>query len=197
MIEAGFVAENPQAGVRAVVGKTQKETQGNGFQIEYFYRAHSGQDLPAHLHMWWEEKFEILSGSCTYQLDSKQYVAKAGDTVILPAKKAHIHPWNTGDEELHMIQTDTFEHASPEAVIDTLNTIATQYGLARDGKVDAKGNPSPLQLAVSMQSLLKHGGYLAGPPPVAQKVLFGLLGGIGYALGYRSSYPEYLNSVSG
>lgn len=192
MIKAGFVAENPQAGVRAVVLKTQHETEGNGFQIEYFYRAHSGQDLPAHFHIWWEEKFEILSGSCTYQLDGKQYVAKAGDTVILPANKSHIHPWNTGDEELHMIQTDTFEYTSPEAVIDTLNTIATQYGLARDGKVGPDGKPNPLQLAVSMQTLLRHGGYLAGLPPLAQKMMFGLLGRIGHAFGYRSSYAEYI-----
>lgn len=196
MIEAGFVAENSQAGVRAVVLKTQNETQGNGFQVEYFYRAHSGQDLPAHFHMWWEEKFEILAGSCTYVLDGKEYLAQAGDTITLPAKKPHIHPWNTGDEELHMIQTDTFEYSSPEAVIDTLNTIATQYGLARDGKVGSDGKPNPLQLAVSMQTLLKHGGYLAGLPPLAQRVIFGLLGRIGHTLGYRSSYPQYLDSVS-
>ncbi|UYN89495.1 MAG: cupin domain-containing protein [Anaerolineales bacterium] len=195
MIEAGFVAENPQAGVRAVVLKAHKETQGNGFQIEYFYRPHSGQDLPAHFHTWWEEKFEILAGSCTYVLEGKEYSAKAGDTVTLPARKSHIHPWNTGDEELHMIQTDTFEHSSPEAVIDTLNTIATQYGLVRDGKVGSDGQPTPLQLAVSMQTLLKHGGYLAGLPPLVQTVLFGLLGRIGHALGYRASYAEYLVSA--
>lgn len=195
MIEAGFVAENPQAGVRAVVLKAQNETQGNGFQIEYFYRAHSGQDLPAHFHMAWEEKFEILAGSCTYVLEGKEYFAEAGDTITLPAKKAHIHPWNTGDEELHMIQTDTFEYPSPEAVIDTLNTIATQYGLARDGKVGSDGKPHPLQLAVSMQTLLKHGGYLAGMPPVAQRAIFGLLGHIGHAFGYRSSYAEYMDTV--
>lgn len=192
MIEAGFTAENPQAGVRAVVLKTHHETQGNGFQVEYFYRAHSGQDLPAHFHLWWEEKFEILAGSCTYRLGGSEYSAKAGDTVTLPARVSHIHPWNTGDEELHMIQTDTFERPSSEAVIDTLNTIATQYGLVRDGKVGSDGKPKPLQMAVSMQTLLKHGGYLAGLPPMAQKVLFGLLGRIGHALGYRSSYPQYL-----
>lgn len=94
-----------------------------------------------------------------------------------------------------MIQTDTFEHSSPEAVIDTLNTIATQYGLVRDGKVGSDGQPTPLQLAVSMQTLLKHGGYLAGLPPFLQTVLFGLLGHIGHALGYRASYPEYLVSA--
>lgn len=51
MIKAGYEIENPQAGVRAVVLKTQVETQGSGFQVEYFYRPHSGQDLPAHYPM--------------------------------------------------------------------------------------------------------------------------------------------------
>ncbi len=192
MIKAGYAIENPQAGVRAVVLKTQAETQGNGFQVEYFYRPYSGQDLPAHYHLWWEEKFEILSGTCTYSLDGVQNTAKAGDSIILPAGKAHIHPWNTGDEALHVIQTDTFEHASPEAVIDTLNTIVTQYGLAQDGKVGKDGKPNALQLAVSMQVLLKHGGYLAGMPPAVQNVMFGVLGALGRALGYRASYPKYL-----
>lgn len=192
MIKAGYEIENPQSGVRAIVLKTQSETQGNGFQVEYFYRPQSGQDLPAHYHMWWEEQFEILSGTCTYVLEGVEYTAKTGDTIVLPARKAHIHPWNTGDEELHVIQTDTFEHTSPEAVIDTLNTITTQYGLAQDGKIGKDGKPNALQLAVSMQVLLKHGGYLADMPPALQKVLFGILGGLGRTLGYRSIYPKYL-----
>ena len=192
MIKSGAVFENPQAGIRAVIIKTQVETDGNGFQAEYFMSPQSGQDLPAHYHLWWTEKFEILSGSCTYMLDNVQQTAKAGDTITLPAKKTHIHPWNTGNTELHMMQTDVFEHSSADAVIDTLNTIATQYGLARDGKIGKDGKAKPLQLAVMMQTLLKHGGYLAGTPPAAQKFMFGILGGIGRAMGYKASYPQYV-----
>jgi len=191
MIKAGAVFENPQAGIRAVILATQAENNGSGFKVEYFMRPQSGQDLPAHYHLWWEEKFEVLSGTCTYLLDNVQKNAKAGDTITLPAKKAHIHPWNTGNTELHMIQTDVFEHNSADAVIDTLNTIATQYGLARDGKVGKDGKPSPLQLAVAMQTLLKHGGYLAGTSPAAQNIMFGILGGIGRTMGYKASYPKY------
>lgn len=192
MIKAGFTMENPQAGVHATILKTQVETQGMGFQVEYAYRPHSGQDLPAHYHMWWDETFEVLAGTCTYVLEGVEHTAKAGDRFVLPAKKSHIHPWNTGSEELRVIQTDTFEYASDEAVIDTLNTITTQYGLAKDGKVGKDGKPNALQLAVSMQTLHKHGGYLAGMPPAVQKAIFGVLGGLAYALGYRPSYPKYL-----
>lgn len=191
MIKAGDVFINPQAGIRAVVLKTQTETNATGFQAEYFMRPKSGQDLPAHYHLWWNENFEILAGTCTYILNGVQKTAKAGDTVALPSNQSHIHPWNTGDTELHMIQTDIFDHASAEAVIDTLNTVATQYGLARDGKVGKDGKPNALQLAVMMQTLMKHGGYLAGMPPAAQHILFGILGGIGQAVGYKATYPQY------
>ena len=191
MIKVGAVFENPQAGIRAIILKTQVETNGSGFQAEYFMRPQSGQDLPAHYHLWWDEKFEILSGTCTYLLDNVQHTATAGDIITFPAKKSHIHPWNTGDTDLHMIQTDVFEHASADAVIDTLNTIATQYGLARDGKLGKDGKAKPLQLAVMMQTLLKHGGYLAGTPPAAQRLMFSVLGGVGSAMGYKASYPQY------
>jgi mannose-6-phosphate isomerase-like protein (cupin superfamily) len=191
MIKAGSVFENPQSGLRVIMLKTQVETNGNGFQAEFFMRPHSGQDFPAHYHLWWDEKFEILAGTCAYIVDNIQHTAKAGDIVTLPAKKSHIHPWNTGNTELHMIQTDTFEHASSDAVIDTLNTISTQYGLARDGKVGKDGKPNLLQLAVMIQKLLKHGGYLAGTPPVVQQFLFGVLGTVGRAMGYKASYPQY------
>lgn len=191
MIKAGDTAENPIAGVRVKILKTQLETNGNGFQVEYFYRPHSGQDLPAHYHLWWDETFEVLAGTCTYMLDGTEHHAKAGDKFTLPARKSHIHPWNTGDQELHIIQTDTFEHASPEAVIDTLNTVASQYGLARDGKVGKDGRPNPLQLAVMLQTLNKHGGYLASSSPAVQGVLVGVLGSIGQLMGYKASYPQY------
>src|SRR5579871_373159 len=111
MIKAGDVFLNPQAGIRAVILKTQTETNGTGFQAEYFMNPKSGQDLPAHYHVWWTENFEILAGTCTYMLNGVQHTAKAGDTVALPANQSHIHPWNTGDVELHMIQTDIFDHA--------------------------------------------------------------------------------------
>jgi len=191
MIKAGAIFENPQLGIRATIIKTQVETNNTGFQAEYVMNPKSGQDLPAHYHLWWEERFEVVAGTCTYLLENVQHTAKAGDTVIFSAKKSHIHPWNTGDSTLHMIQTDVFEHPSADAVIDTLNTIATQYGLGRDGKLGKDGKAAPLQLAVMMQILLKHGGYLAGAPPVAQQILFGILGSIGSAMGYKASYPQY------
>src|SRR5690349_11455659 len=139
MVKIGDIAENPLTGVKVTVLKSHREMAGKGFQVEYQIRAHSGKDLPEHYHLWWDEKFEILQGTCSYQLDGKLHQAIAGDSFVLRAKKPHIHPWNTGSEELRLVQTDTFEFASDAAVIDTLETTASQYGLARDGKVGKDG----------------------------------------------------------
>jgi quercetin dioxygenase-like cupin family protein len=193
MIKVGDSIENTVAGVKVTVLKTHLETAGMGFQVEYHFRPQSGQDLPSHYHLWWDEKFEVLSGTCSYSLDGVVKQAKAGDTFTLPAKKAHIHPWNSGSEELHVIQTDTFQFSSNDAVIDTLNTIASQHGLARDGKVGKNGQPNPLQMAVMMEALQKHGGYFEGAPPAVQRFLVAILSTIGKAMGYKASYPEYTN----
>lgn len=71
--------------------------------------------------------------------------------------------------------------------------VGTFFGLARDGKCDAKGVPRPLQLAVSAR------GYrdvmeVASPPPAVQALLFGPMAAIGRARGLKPSYERYLES---
>lgn len=69
--------------------------------------------------------------------------------------------------------------------------IANIFGLARDGKTNAKGMPNLLQLAVFAQEF-EDVVYFTKPPRVVQKMLFSLLGPIARMRGYRGSYPEYV-----
>ncbi len=60
--------------------------------------------------------------------------------------------------------------------------------MARDGKLNNKGLPSLLQLAV----MVPHFGdeiRLTSPPWAVQRALFAVLTPIGRALGYRAEYP--------
>lgn len=191
MIRAGDVTENPILGIRILLCKTEVETGGTGFELEYFIQPHAGRESVGHLHQWWTEQFEILSGSARYVLGGKELTAPPGAVLLFPPNITHIHPWNDGAHELHMRQIDRFDHPSPAAVRDTLNVYATLYGLARAGKVNKAGLPNPLQLAVMLHRLQRHGGYIAGIPPVVQRGLFGGLAGIGRVLGYQPSYPTY------
>src|SRR5579859_6666135 len=98
MIRAGETIYNRVTGVRLTVCKTQEQTKGDGFEVEYIIDADSeGRDVNnvwPHLHMWWTETFEILSGSGRYSLEGYQYDVKAGDVITFPPEQAHKHPWN-------------------------------------------------------------------------------------------------------
>jgi len=68
--------------------------------------------------------------------------------------------------------------------------LETLFGLARDGKVDGRGNPSPLQLAVIFSEFAEL-GRPPRPPAAVQRALFAPLAALGRARGYRASYPQY------
>ena len=64
--------------------------------------------------------------------------------------------------------------------------------LAREGKVDARGLPRhPLQMAATLRTLGRHGGYSTRLPIPAQNLLSATLGRFAEALGYRGVYARY------
>lgn len=192
MIEAGFTMVNPFTQSRTVVSETDVETGGAGFTIEVTCLPGTGPSILEHLHDTWTETFEVLSGSAQYHLAGKHFTAQAGETVVMPARVAHVHPWNAGEEMMVYRQTSRFATPSREAVQDTLGSFATMNGLAREGKVDARGLPKhPLQLAATLRALGRHGGYSTRLPITAQKLLSATLGRVAEALGYRGAYARY------
>jgi len=66
----------------------------------------------------------------------------------------------------------------------------TFFGLAKDGKTNAKGLPNPLSMAVILREY-RDEVRLARPPAAVQTALFTPLGVLGRALGYRGWYPRY------
>ncbi len=67
--------------------------------------------------------------------------------------------------------------------------IETLFGLAREGHVNGKGMPSPLQLALIGREF-SDVIVFRRPPPAIQRVLFGALAPIARARGYRATYPS-------
>ena len=72
---------------------------------------------------------------------------------------------------------------------NALASAETLFELAHRGKVNANGQPNPLQAAVIFNDLLLPDSYAGGLPYAAQRVLFGLLAAAGKLLGYRSTVP--------
>jgi hypothetical protein len=92
--------------------------------------------------------------------------------------------WNAGDEEAHVVVEIRPGRRFEEAIRNT-------FGLAQDGKTNARGMPNLLQVALIAREF-EDVLYFTKPPRAVQKVLFAVLAPIARALGYRGSYPEYL-----
>jgi hypothetical protein len=193
MIRAGFTIESPRTGTRTIVRKSDAETQGNGWDLEIHCRPHAAPDIAEHLHLGWTETFEIVSGFAYYKLDGVRTKAQAGESFVVHPRHLHVHPWNAGEIEMVYRQIDTFDHPSPEAVQDVLGTFATIAGLTREGKVGRDGRPKNfLQLAATMRTLNRHGGYDAKLSIRAQDFLSATLGRFAGVLGYRAVYSRFV-----
>ena len=194
MIRAGFTIDSPLTKSRVIVLESDVETNGMGWLLEVHCVPRSQADIPEHLHLTWTETFEIISGSAHYKLDGIQKTINAGEKFFVPPGHRHIHPWNAGETEMVYRQRNNFGMHSPEAVQDVLGVFATRGDLARKGQVDSKGRPrNPLQLAVTMRALNRHGGYDARVPIFVQNMIGGSLGRLGELLGYRAVDPKYLS----
>ena len=135
-----------------------------------------------HVHPNQEERYEILAGGLTVRVDGQERVVGPGDRVVVPAGRPHVW-WNAGREEVRF-RCEVTPALQFETFIETL------FGLASDGKTNAKGMPNPLQVAVLLRAYQKE-VRLARPAPAVQSLLFGPLAVVGRLMGYRSSYPRY------
>lgn len=195
-MKAGDVFENPLTGMRVTVLQTPDESGGRAMQIEYRHPPYAGRDAaPPHRHRLYVERFEILAGRAAYVLGGEEHVAEVGQTVVVPADTTHVHPWSISDEELVVRQTTEATRPDGKAMTAALIGVRTRFGLTREGKVDAKGQPSLLQSAVILNALLPN-NYLPDVPLLVQRVMFGALAGVGYLLGYRLSYPRFETEAS-
>lgn len=190
-ITAGQWVENPVMGQRSLLVKLPAETGGRYFKIEYICKPFAGKGaIPPHYHPTYVERFEILSGRARYRVGKDEHTANAGETVVLPPRIVHVHPWSDSNEELHVRMFSEADPPDLRGLNANLNAAITLYGLARDGKVNKDGVASFWQQAVSGYSILP-GACLAGLSVPLARLLLGTLAMIGRAAGYRSSYPEY------
>jgi len=177
-----------------MVLKSDAETNGLGWLLEVRRAPHAGPDVAEHLHLTWTETFEIISGTAHYKLNGINGTAKAGEKMVVLPRQPHIHPWNAGDTELVYRQSTGFEHPNPQAVQDVVGVFATLAAMAREGKVNKRGQPSnPWQLAVTLKTATMYGNYDASLPIPLQNFLAATLGSLAEALGYKAFYPQYLN----
>lgn len=193
MIQAGFTIKNPVTGSTTTVLKSDAETDGMGWLLEVRAIPGAASDIAEHFHTDWTETFEIISGIAHYKLDGARKTAQAGEKFVVQPHQLHVHPWNAGDSEMVYRQGNQFARRNPAAVQDVLGVFATLAGLAAQGKVDAAGRPKdPMQMAVTLRTLTKYGGYDASLSVGAQDFLSATLGRLAEGLGYKAVDSRFL-----
>jgi mannose-6-phosphate isomerase-like protein (cupin superfamily) len=180
----GEVFENPATGEHVVVLSDPRE-QAEGVLVAQLTVRPGGRVVTAHLHPSIRERFHVVAGEVGFLIGDEERTLGAGAEAEVPAGVVHDW-WQEGEAEaLVVVEID------PGGRFREM--VGTFYGLARDGKVDSKGLPKPLQLAVSA-SAYRDVMVVTSPPPWLQRLAFGVLAPLGRMRGLAPMYEEYLTS---
>lgn len=177
----GQVFANPVTGERAVV-LTDPDQHPQRVLVSQLYVTPGGRVAVAHRHPTITERFHVIAGRVGFMIGEEERELGPGEEAEVPPGTLHDW-WQVGDETAEVV----VEVTPGDRFIEMIGTF---FGLARDGKSDAKGVPRLLQLAVTAR------GYrdvmeVAKPPPAVQALLFGPLAAIGRARGLQPSYERY------
>jgi quercetin dioxygenase-like cupin family protein len=178
VIKLGDKIINNRTGQVMLFLKTGAETKGELLQIDCVSPP-SAMREPEHIHPFQENKFEILSGSCTFSIEGKDRVAKAGDTVTIPSKVRHLF-WNSGQIDAHYIQ----EFRPALTIAEFFDTF---FALSRDGKLNEQGIPNFFHASIIMLAHNKDIRVTSPPWPI-QYLTYKALAPIGLMMGYKPFY---------
>ena len=178
MISTGQTLTNPVTGETLVFRTTAADSNGERVVVETLVEP-NGAVAAAHVHPAQDELFEVLGGEVEFRLGKQTVVAKPGDRVLVPAGMPHRFR-NAGAETAHFVCEIT-----PALEFEQL--IETMFSLAADGKVNRRGLPNPLRLAVIARH---HFGEvrLPFPPAWIQRLGLALGAPLGRLIGYRPTY---------
>ena len=178
MITTGQSITNPVTGETLVFRKTSADTNGEAVVVEAYVKP-NGAVAAAHVHPAQDERFEVIAGELEFRVGKQTIVAKPGDRLLVPAGTPHRFQ-NVGQETAEFVC-----EVRPALGFEQL--IETMFTLAADGKVNRKGMPNPLRLAV----IAKHhfaDVRLPFPPVWLQRLGLALGASLGRFLGFRPTY---------
>ena len=179
-IELGEVLENPVTRERAEIIELPWQN-ADGRAVAQMTALVGARVVGEHLHPALRESFTVLRGELTVVRDGQRSTLHPGQRVdIAPGEW---HDWfNDADvDALVRVQVTPGERFA--------HMIETLFGLAREGHVNAKGMPNPLQLALTAQEF-SDVIVFRRPPPAIQRLVFGALEPVARRRGYRATYPS-------
>jgi quercetin dioxygenase-like cupin family protein len=184
-IRVGEVWENPVTRERATILELP-HANAEGRTVAELTALVGARVVGEHRHPAITERFTTLEGELTVKRDGETSVLREGETAVIEPNVWHDW-WNAGDRDarvrVEITPGERFGH-----MIETL------FGLARLGHTNAKGMPSPMQLALFAREF-SDVFVLRRPPAAVQRVVFGVLAPIARRRGYRATYPQLSRSV--
>jgi len=146
----------------------------------------SDQREPEHVHPKQDSGARVTSGALVFEVDGVRRRVEAGGSIEIPANTPHRF-WNDGDEDARAVQW--FRPA-----LKTRAFFETLFALARDGKLDERGMPSLLQVAV-MIPVFSDEIRPTRPPWPVQKAAAAVLGPVARRRGHRATYESAAGSA--
>jgi mannose-6-phosphate isomerase-like protein (cupin superfamily) len=178
-IEAGEVFENPVTRERAALIEAPW-WNAEGRAVADMTALPGARVVGEHLHPRLLESFTVREGELTVSRDGQRSVLRAGERADVEPGVWHDW-WNEGGVDalvrVEVTPGERFAH-----LIETL------FGLAREGHVNQRGMPHPLQLAL-VATEFADVVVFRKPPAAVQRVMFGALAPIARRRGYRATYP--------
>lgn len=172
---------NPRTGQRMRF----RQTDGASLQIETVNPP--GPPEPEHVHPCQESSAAVLAGALHFSVRGRVQVVHAGERIVIPPNTPHYF-WNEGEEEARAIQ-------EVRPALRTEAFFRTYFGLAGDGKMDERGMPSLLQLAVMVPAFADVMRPTHPPWPIL-RLLALVLAPLARVRGYRATYPQYSGNAA-
>ena len=174
---AGQHLRNSATGEQIVFRRRAADTAGKLVEFDWCFPR--GGSVPPHVHRYQEEAFEILSGRAWFRVSGRRSEVGEGEGLAVPP--GAVHRWgNAGDSEL-WARIRFHPALRTEGIFDAM------FALARDGRLDRRGRPSPLQMAALLHEF-RHELQMPWLPGPLQQALLGALAAIAARRGYRGAY---------
>ena len=184
-------ADSPATGFRPFFNPATGEwitytaiaANSHGQLVRFNWRSVPGGVITEHIHPRQEERFTILAGEAHFTLNGQERIARAGETVIVPAGVPHSEG-NPGPGEI-------------EGVVELRPALRAKErheafaGLVADGKTTPRGAPrTPHQLGATFWHF-RHESRVTSRPIWTQNLMLPPLWALAKAFGVRPYYNRW------
>lgn len=161
----------------------------DGQLVRFKWRNVPGGVITEHIHPGQEERFTIVAGEAHFTLRGQERVARAGETIVVPAGVPHSegNPGPADVEGIVELRPALLAKEFHEAVA----------GLVADGKTTPRGAPrNPLQLGATFW-YFRHESRVTSPPVWVQNLMLPPLWALARVFGVHPYYDHWDSRIQG